>query len=76
MMAKKTMIHRLYLITDFCAGKRYSDDRYVDAGEKAYYEQVEEQAYNYIDMLENSRCSKAIKQEIEDFVLNHNYWEI
>ncbi len=67
-------MHRLYTIADFCAGKRYSDDSYVDSEAKAYYNNVEEQAYNYINLLKG-RCNKALREEAEDFIIVHNYWE-
>jgi hypothetical protein len=74
-MNKIKMRKLLNDISLFCDGKMMSDDEYVDKEEKEYYRKIKEQAEKYLEMLEG-RTSKEVKQEIEDFINNHNYWDI
>ena len=69
---KKKMKFLLNEIELFCDGKIESDDSYVDQEEKNYYRDVMEKASEYLKMLEG-RVSKETKNEIEEFIRDHDY---
>ena len=69
---KEKMRFLLDEIIQFCDGKIESDDSYVDQEEKNHYRDVMKKAYAYSDML-NGRTSKKTKEEIEEFIRNHDY---